>query len=76
MKLTFVNCWQKKIKRCNTITSILNTSLTTSTAITGGDSTTTFASGINLPVRIALSGTSLICLLRLLLNENRLKNLL
>ena len=61
MKLTFVNCWQKKIKRFNTITSILDTSLTTSTAITGGDSTTTFASGINLPVRIALSGTSLIC---------------
>ena len=50
----------KKIKRFNTITGIVDTGLITSTVITGGISIAAFASGIGLPVGIALSGTSLL----------------
>ena len=50
----------KKMKRSNTITGILDTGLITSTVITGGISIAAFASGVGLPVRIALSGTSLL----------------
>ena len=50
----------KKMKRSNTITGILDTGLITSTVITGGISIAAFASGVGLPVGIALSGTSLI----------------
>ena len=50
----------KKLKRFNTITGTVDTSLITSTVITGGISIATFASGVGLPVGIALSGTSLL----------------
>ena len=49
----------KKINRFNTITSVLDTSLITSTAITGGISIAALASGIGLPIGIGLSATSL-----------------
>ena len=50
----------KKMKRFNTITSIVDAGLITSTVITGGISIAAFASGVDLPVGIALSGTSLL----------------
>ena len=50
----------KKIQRFNTITSVLDTSLITTTAITGGISIAAFASGIGLPIGITLSATSLL----------------
>ena len=50
----------KKIKPFNTITGIIDTGLITSTVITGRISIAAFASGVWLPVGIALSGTSLI----------------
>ena len=50
----------KKMKRFNAITGIVDTGLITSTVITGGISIATFASGVGLPVGIALSGTSLL----------------
>ena len=50
----------KNMKRFNTITGIADTDLITSTVITGGISITGFASGVELPVGIALSGTSLL----------------
>ena len=50
----------KKMKRFNTITGIFYTSLITSAVITGGISIAAFASGVGLPVGIALSGTSLL----------------
>ena len=50
----------KKMKRFNTITGIVDTGLITSAVITGGISVAAFASGVGLPVGIALSGTSLL----------------
>ena len=50
----------KKIKRRNTITGIVDTGLITSAVITGGISVAAFASGVGLPVGIALSGISLL----------------
>ena len=50
----------KKMKRFNTITCIVDTGLITSTLTTGGVSTASFASGVGLPVGIALSGTNLL----------------
>ena len=50
----------KKIKRFSTITAVLDTSLITTTAITGGISIVALASGIALPVGISLSATSLL----------------
>ena len=50
----------KKMKRFNIITRIVDTGLFTSTVITGGISIAAFASGVGLPVGIALSGTSLL----------------
>ena len=50
----------KKMKRFNTITGTVDTGLITSTVITGRISTAAFASGVELPVGIALSGTSLL----------------
>ena len=48
--------WNTKIiKRFNTITGIVDTGLITSTVITGGISMAAFASGVGLPVGIALS---------------------
>ena len=48
------------MKQFNTITAIVDTGLITSTVITGGISISAFASGVGLPVGIALSGTSLL----------------
>ena len=48
------------MKRFNKITGIMDTSLITSTVITGGISIAAFASGASLPVGVALSGTSLL----------------
>ena len=50
----------KKLKRFNTISGIADTGLITSTLITRGISTAAFASGVGLPVGIALSGASLL----------------
>ena len=50
----------KKVKRFDAITGIIDTSLITSTVITRGISIAAFASGVGLPVGIALSGTSLL----------------
>ena len=44
----------KKMRRFNTFTSIVDTSLIASAVITGGISIAAFASGIGLPVSIAL----------------------
>ena len=48
------------MKRFNIITGIVDIGLITSTVITGGISFAAFASGVGLPVGIALSGTSLL----------------
>ena len=50
----------KKMKQYNTIASIVDTGLNTSTVITGVVFIAAFVSGVRLPVGIALSGTSLI----------------
>ena len=50
----------KKMKRFNSITGIVDTSLITSTVITEEISIVAFASGVGLPVGITLSGTSLL----------------
>ena len=50
----------KEMKRLNAITGIVDTGLITSTVITGEISIAAFASGVGLPVGIALSGTSLL----------------
>ena len=50
----------KKMKQFKTITGIEDTGLITSTVITGGNSIAAFASGVGLPLSIALSGTSLL----------------
>ena len=47
------------MKRFNTITSIVETGLITSTVITGVISIAAFASGVGLPVGTSLSGTNL-----------------
>ena len=48
------------MKRFNTIASIVEWGLITSTVITGVISITAFASGVGLPVGTALSGTNLL----------------
>ena len=48
------------MKGFNTTRGIVDTRLITSTVITGGISIAAFASGVGLPVGIALSGTSLL----------------
>ena len=50
----------KQMKRFNTITGIVDTGQITSTVVTRGISIAAFASGVGLPVGIALSGTSLL----------------
>ena len=63
----------KKIKQFNTITGIIDTGLITSTLITGGISIVAFASGVGLPVSIALSGTSLLLSLATAITRKSLK---
>ena len=60
----------KKMKRFNTIKGIVDTRLITSIVINGGISIAAFASGVGLPVGIALSGTSLLLSLATAITEN------
>ena len=50
----------KKLKRFSRITGIVDTGLITSKSITGRISSATFASGVDMPVGITLSGTSVL----------------
>ena len=50
----------KKKKRFNTIIGIVDTSLITSSAITGGTSIPAFANGVGLPIGAALGGFSVV----------------
>ena len=61
------------MKRFNTIIGIVDTDLITSTVVTGGISIATFASGVGLPVGIALSGTSLILSLATAITQKSFK---
>ena len=63
----------KKIKRFNTVIGIVDAGLITSTVITGGISTAAFASGIGLPVGIALSRTSLLLSLSTVITHKSFK---
>ena len=63
----------KKMKRFNTITSIVDTGRITSTVVTGGISIAAFTSGVDLPVRIALSGTSLLLSLAAVITRKSFK---
>ena len=54
----------KKNKRSNTILSIAETGLITSTMLTGGIPIAALASGVGLPIGIAFSGTSLLLSLK------------
>ena len=64
----------KKMKRFNTITTIVDTGLITSTVITGRISIAAFASCVGLSVGIALSGTSLLFSLATAITQNLLKS--
>ena len=59
--------------RFNTITGIVDTDLITSTVITGAISIATFASGVDLPVGIALSETSLLLSLATVITRKSFK---
>ena len=63
----------KKVKRFNTITGIVNTGLITSTVINGVISIAAFASGAGLPAGIALSGTSLLLSLAIVIPQKSFK---
>ena len=65
----------KKMKRFITITGIVYTGLIKSTVITGGISIAAFASGVGLPVVIALSGTSLLLSLATAITQKSFKTL-
>ena len=62
------------MKRFNTITVIVDTDLITSTVITEGISIGAFASGVGLPVGIALSLTSLRFSLATIITRKSVKN--
>ena len=61
------------MKRFNTMTGIKDTGLITSTVITGGISIAAFASGVGLPVDVALSGTSLLLSLATVITRKSFK---
>ena len=63
----------KKMKRFNTITGIVDTGLITSTVITGGISIAALASGVGLPVGIALGGTNLLLSLATAITQKSFK---
>ena len=63
------------MKRFITITGIVYTGLIKSTVITGGISIAAFASGVGLPVVIALSGTSLLLSLATAITQKPFKTL-
>ena len=60
MKSKFVSGWEKKMNQFNTIASIVDKGLRTSTVINGRVSTAVFASGVGLSVGIALNRNSLL----------------
>ena len=61
------------MKRFNIITGIVDTGYITSTVITGSISIAAFASGVGLPVGIALGGTSLILSLATVITRKSFK---
>ena len=61
------------MKRFNTITGIVDTGLSTSTVISGGISMAASASGVGLPVGIALRGASLLLSLATATTRNPFK---
>ena len=61
------------MKRFNTITGIVDTGLITSTVITGGISIAALASGVGLPVGIALGGTNLLLSLATAITQKSFK---
>ena len=63
----------KEMKWFNTITDIVDTGLITLTAITGGISIAAFASGVDLPVGVALSRTSLLLSLAIVITRKSFK---
>ena len=65
----------KKMKRFNTVIGIVDTGLITLTVITGGISIAAFASGVHLPIGIALSGTSLLLSLSTVITRKSFKPL-
>ena len=73
MKLKFVNEMPTKMKRFNTIKSIVDTDLITSTMITGGIYVAAFPNGVGLPVDIPLSGTSLLLSLATIITQKSFK---
>ena len=73
MKLKFVNKLPKKMKQFNAITYTVDTGLITSTVITGRIYIAAFASGLGLPVGIALNRTSLLLSLATAITRNSFK---
>ena len=63
----------KKMKGFNTITGIVETGVITSTVITGVIYIAAFASGVGLPVGIALIGTSLLLSLATIITRKSFK---
>ena len=63
----------KEMKWFNTITDIVDTGLITLTAIIGGISIAAFASGVDLPVGVALSRTSLLLSLAIVITRKSFK---
>ena len=63
----------KKMKWFNTIKGIVDTGLITSTVITGEISIVAFASGVGLPVGIALNGTRLLLSLATTITQKSFK---
>ena len=61
------------MKRFNIITGVVDTGLITSTVITGGICIVAFASGVGLPVGIALGGTSLLLSLATVITRKSFK---
>ena len=61
------------MKRFNTVTGIADTGLITTTMITDGIYIAVFASGVGLPVSIALSGTSLLLSLATVITQKSSK---
>lgn len=65
----------KKIKRFNTILSVLNKTLISATVVTSGISIAALASGVGLPVGLALSGASLLLSCATTITGRRQKNI-
>ena len=63
----------EKMKRLNTITGIIDTSLITSAVITGGISTAAFTSGVGLPVGAAFGVAGLLLSLATVITRKSFK---